>query len=438
MLGGNSGKRDEAPISYGTFTMVLDDNGSLSRPLLEEDDIDNEDNGIVMESSNISIGTGSLQISGAFAEEDDDERSRGDHLRQLLSQHQYEKIPTIIVIVVPLFVLLVLLFISAALLPASPPSSDQSPSSLPFFNDDDPFCRITPNNDGSSNNKVLNIHIVPHTHDDVGWLKTVDQYYYGLNNTIQDANVSAILDSVLTSLSNPSTQHNKRTFTYVEMAFFSRWYATLSPDKIATLKELIANKQFTFTNGGWCMHDEANTHYIGMIDNTALGHRFLKEELDIVPTVGWQLDPFGHSATQGGLMTSDVGFDALYFGRIHHVDLKNRRTNAECEGLWSSSVSSAAAAATLSTDESSTTNNPIFWGLTGEYGGNYGGPDGFCFDILRCNDNELLVNKSMDVIHERMKKFANEVAKQASETKGNNIMLTMGLDFFYSQGTLNI
>lgn len=37
------------------------------------------------------------------------------------------------------------------------------------------------------------------------------------------------------------------------------------------------------------MHDEAATHFMGQIDQTTLGHAFLKKELDVVPSVGWQV-----------------------------------------------------------------------------------------------------------------------------------------------------
>ena len=46
----------------------------------------------------------------------------------------------------------------------------------------------------------LNVHVIPHTHDDAGWLKAVDQYCYGANNSIQIASVSLILDSVIAEL----------------------------------------------------------------------------------------------------------------------------------------------------------------------------------------------------------------------------------------------
>ena len=267
--------------------------------------------------------------------------------------------------------------------------------------------------------RTLNVHIVPHTHDDVGWLKTVDQYFYGLNNTIQQAHVSLILDNVLTELQDPYTTHN-RTFTYVEMKFFSKWYLNLPSEFKEALKGLIKKKQFSFANGGWCMHDEAATHYMGMIDQTTLGHQFLLKELGVVPKVGWQIDPFGHSATQGGLLTSSVGFDALYFGRIHYVDLLNRQAAAECEGLWSSSAPD---------------NSSVFWGLTGSYGGNYGAPAGFCFDVL-CGDDPL-VGLERPALVDRIKLFTNALGVQANRTKGRNIMLTMGMDFQYSQARKN-
>ena len=36
---------------------------------------------------------------------------------------------------------------------------------------------------------MLNVHLVAHTHDDVGWLKTVDQYYYGGTKATTDPEI---------------------------------------------------------------------------------------------------------------------------------------------------------------------------------------------------------------------------------------------------------
>ena len=67
------------------------------------------------------------------------------------------------------------------------------------------------------------------------------------------------------------------------------------------VKGLVAEGRLSFVNAGWCMHDEAAANFVDMLDQTALGHRFIFETFGIsaIPTVQWQIDPFGHSATHG-------------------------------------------------------------------------------------------------------------------------------------------
>jgi hypothetical protein len=226
--------------------------------------------------------------------------------------------------------------------------------------------------------------------------------------SIQHAHVQAILDSTIESLIN----HPNRTFTYVETKFFSMWWAEQTDERKAAVKQLIAEERFSFANGGWCMHDEATTHFMGMIDQTTLGHEFLKRELGVVPKSGWQLDPFGHSSSQASYMTSLMGFDALYFGRIDYQDLAIRHETQECEGLWNASPN---------------VGHPVFWGLTGSYSGNYGPYQGFCFDG-RCDD-EPLVGLSEERLLARMQTLLADIKLQSDRGKGNHIMLTMGEDF---------
>ena len=47
---------------------------------------------------------------------------------------------------------------------------------------------------------MVNVHLVPHSHDDVGWLKTIDECYYGDKMEIQRAGVQYILDAIVKEL----------------------------------------------------------------------------------------------------------------------------------------------------------------------------------------------------------------------------------------------
>lgn len=260
----------------------------------------------------------------------------------------------------------------------------------------------------------LNVHLVPHSHDDPGWLKTADQYYSGSNSSIYRASVNYIFNSVVDEL----RKDRERKFTFCEISFFSRWWHEQDEIMKTSIREMIKSGQLGFVNGGWVMHDEASAHYVSMIDQTTMGHQFLLKELNYRPRVGWQIDPFGHSNTHAWL-SSEVGFDALFFGRIDYQDRALRKQQRALEFVWRGSKSQSDA--------------EVFTGAFSD--GNYAPPDGFCMDTNcpYCRDDPVVTDPLLSTynLDYKMQKFIDGIIAEQNISRGNNIMLRMGADFVY-------
>ena len=133
---------------------------------------------------------------------------------------------------------------------------------------------------------AINVHLVMHTHNDVGWRLNVDTYFYGSAPQTQRASVRKILHAVVHALAwNPD-----RKFSYVESAFFERFWDELDERTAELVRGLVASGQLEFVNGAMSMHDEACTSYADMIDNTAAGHRLLKSNFGATPRATWSID----------------------------------------------------------------------------------------------------------------------------------------------------
>ncbi|KAL5819121.1 hypothetical protein ACOSQ4_022963 [Xanthoceras sorbifolium] len=258
----------------------------------------------------------------------------------------------------------------------------------------------------------LNVHLVPHSHDDVGWLKTVDQYYVGLNKRVQDACVENVLDSVIDAL----RRDPNRRFVFAEMAFFRLWWVDQTLEIQELVRKLVDAGQLEFVNGGWCMHDEAATHYIDMIDHTTLGHGVIKQLFNKTPRAGWQIDPFGHSAVQGYLLGAELGFDSVHFARIDYQDREKRKREKSLEVIWRGSKTFGSS-------------SQIF---SNAFPVHYSPPNGFHFELT--DDYEHLQdNPRLDGynVEQRVADFISAATSQASVTRDNHIMWTMGDDFQY-------
>ncbi|XP_058677472.1 lysosomal alpha-mannosidase [Ammospiza caudacuta] len=265
---------------------------------------------------------------------------------------------------------------------------------------------------------MLNVHLVPHSHDDVGWLKTVDQYYYGVRNKDQHAGVQYILDSVVAHLAAVPS----RRFVYAEVAFLARWWQQQDTATRRLVRELVQQGRLELVGGGWCMSDEAAAHYRGALEQLALGRRFLRRLFGDcgTPRVAWQIDPFGHSRELAAAF-AQMGYDGLFLGRVDHQDKWARLKRRELELVWRGSDSLEPPRADIFTGILPNTYNP---------------PPGLCWDQL-CTDPPVVdgdgPERNVDAV---VTSFLQAAAAQAQQYRTNHIIMTMGSDFHYENAHL--
>jgi lysosomal alpha-mannosidase len=146
--------------------------------------------------------------------------------------------------------------------------------------------------------------VIAHSHDDVGYFKTIDENY--------EQDVKHIITNVVKSLSKSPT----RTFTQVEIYYFNRWWTKQHNDTKTLVHKLVNSGQLSFTNGGYCSNDEGAAHYSGIIDQMTLGLKILDDLFGKCghPLVSWQVDPFGASKEMASLY-AQMGFDGHFTNR---------------------------------------------------------------------------------------------------------------------------
>eukprot|EP01135_Chromosphaera_perkinsii_P003063 Nk52_evm10s234 gene=Nk52_evmTU10s234 len=270
-----------------------------------------------------------------------------------------------------------------------------------------------------NDSNLIHVHLIPHSHDDVGWLKTTEEYYLGTNDVDHpNTCVKCILDGVTSALfENPS-----RSFSVVEISYFKRWWMDLlenedewAPVNVKSVRELIAKGQLNFVGGGMSMNDEACVHFRDAIINMEHGFEFLNEHVDIPRTkIAWHLDPFGHASAQAALF-AEMGLEGFVFTRISRRDKDMRREEKRLEFNWIGSESRGEA-------------SKIFASVMNQhYNAFY--PESLQNEKLK-EDDELKNNGMLNSFVNLVRQFHQELATK-------NVLMPIGDDFSFSNRTVS-
>ncbi|KAG2372905.1 hypothetical protein C9374_013027 [Naegleria lovaniensis] len=182
------------------------------------------------------------------------------------------------------------------------------------------FCCIFTREGVIGASSQLRVFIIPHSHIDQGWLRTVREY---------QSETFLILDSIIEQLI--ARPHAK--FVWGDVLYFKEWFEQQPATRQQLVKKMIKQNRFEFVGGGWIQTDEACASYTSIINSMTVGHEYLLRRFGIRPRVAWQIDPFGHDGRIPQIF-SQMGFDALVINRVHFSIKSVMKNERALEFIW--------------------------------------------------------------------------------------------------------
>ncbi|KAM7533014.1 hypothetical protein Aperf_G00000119826 [Anoplocephala perfoliata] len=170
-------------------------------------------------------------------------------------------------------------------------------------------------------NQKLDVIILPHSHQDPGWVNTINTYFEKSTRKGLDATVDFLGK-------NPSSR-----FIYAEVAFLDMWWQTLSASVRTLFTKLVREGQWEIGTGGWVMTDEALTHYGAAVSQLIEGQHWLLDNLGVLSNVSWVIDAFGHSTTEAFILAK-AGIKNILIHRVHYEIKKVLAEKQQLEFMW--------------------------------------------------------------------------------------------------------
>ena len=156
------------------------------------------------------------------------------------------------------------------------------------------------------------IFLVPHTHYDVAWAFSKEEYLK-INETI--------LEQALTLLENPGFKF------CIEQTFLLKEIEERNPSLFQRIKKMIAAGRLEIVDGQYLMPDAMLPIGEVLVRDILVGKRYCQEKFGIEVPVAWAADSFGMNA-QLPQIYKKAGYKWLAFRRGARADIK------ESEFLW--------------------------------------------------------------------------------------------------------